>query len=111
MKSICNLFMMAVFSLSLGLAGCVKEDPAKPLEIDWSRTAKIEGTFLINWDVSSLDPLDQVYSPPDITNESFVVTIDYWDLISRVGGTYYLPKKHIIYVFYVGITRGKTTPP
>ena len=105
MKSVCNLFMMAVFALSLGLSGCVKEDPAKPLEVDWSRTATIKGTLLVEGDIFSAVPKWSAPVPyRGLTDfrEVFIVSIDYNYLVSRSEGRYYLPKEKISYSLITG---------
>ena len=47
MKRVFLFFVTAVITLSLGLTGCVKEDPAKALEVDLNRTATIDGRVLV----------------------------------------------------------------
>ena len=101
MKSACNLIMMAVFVLSLGLSGCVEEDPAKPLEVDWSRTATLKGKILINEDISTGKP--QRWTSPNITNQYFVVTMDYSELITTATGVYFLPNEKIDYNRNTGV--------
>lgn len=87
---------MAAIVLSLGLSGCAKEDPANALDVDMNRTATINGTILVNADITKA-PADQKYSAPAITNESFIVTVPYSALNSGAAGTYVLPKDKITY--------------
>jgi hypothetical protein len=92
MKSVSSLFVMAVVALSLGVSGCAKEDPAKPLEVDWNRTGTVKGTILINPDITKAAD-EQKYSAPAITSSNFVVSIPYADLNAGAGGTYIIKDK------------------
>jgi len=93
MKSVCNLFIMAVFALSLGLSGCAKEDPAKPLDIGSFKTATVEGTILYITDVTT-GTTQKYSSPPTLEINA---SIPYSALKSGATGTYYIPKKDITY--------------
>ena len=96
MKSVSKFYAMAAVALSLGLSNCAKEDPAKPLEIDQTRTATIKGVVLINADITKA-PADQKYSAAPIKATDFVVTIPYDAFNSGASGTYFLPKDKINY--------------
>jgi len=102
MKRVFIFCATAFFTLSLGLSGCVQEDPAKPLEVDWNRTATIKGTFLIADEVSNTT-YTTPYSP-DFSNfsEAFLVKIPYRYLNSNLTGEYMLPKENIGYSVYDG---------
>ena len=96
MKNVSNFMVLAVIMLSLGLVSCVKEDPAKPLDVDWTRTAVVKGTLLYNTDLNK--PLsEQKWSAPAITSDAFVVTVPYSSLNSGASGTYRVPNKDISY--------------
>lgn len=52
--------MALAATLTLGLTSCTKEDPASPLVIDMQKTATVEGTLLVNPDITKA-PADQKY--------------------------------------------------
>ena len=89
MKRVYIFLVTAMVSLSFGLTGCAEEDPAKPLDVDWSRTATVKGQILIQ------DGQELRY--PDLTNEDFIVGIPYSCFKSGVGGMFTIPADKIIY--------------
>ena len=96
MKKVVNLFVAAAMGLPLVFSSCAKEDPAKPLEVNWNRTAVLKGTLLINADITK-DRADQKLSAPSITRDAFFVSIPYSSLNSEAEGDYILPKDKIEY--------------
>ena len=103
MITVFKFFAPAMLALALILGGCAKEDPAKPLEVDWNRTAVVTGWFSVNADITK-DRDQQKFSAPSVDNMSvgdlFVVTLPYSSLNSGASGTYVLPKNKIVYNDY-----------
>jgi len=95
MKRVFSFFAATVIILSTGMNSCTK-DTAKPLEVDWNRTATVKGAVLVNSDVTKITS-EQVYAAADITVDNFIVTIDYGELTTGASGTYTLPKDKILY--------------
>jgi len=103
MKRVFSFFTVTALVLLVSLNGCVQEDPAKPMEIDWSRTATLKGVVMVNSDVTKVSS-DQVWRAADITSDNFIVTINYPDLANGATGVYTVPKENIVYTKSDGYT-------
>jgi len=98
MKKVSIFLAVAFVATALGFTGCASEDPAKPLEVDWNRTAVLKGTILINADISKVRADQKLSAPPTtFDKEAFIVSIPYSSLNSGASGTYILPKEKIVY--------------
>ena len=95
MKRIFSFFSVTAIILSSSLNSCT-HDTAKPLEVDWNRTATVKGVVLVNSDVSVITS-EQMYTAADISANNFRVEIDYADLVTGASGTFFLPKNKITY--------------
>ena len=88
MKKVNLIFASAAFALSVGLSGCAKEDPAKPLEINLNKTATIKGTVLYVENHSVTEP---TYKAAPISGSDIKIKIPYSDLNSLyMGYDYYI---------------------
>ena len=97
MKSICNLFLMAVFALSLGLVSCDEEgDPAKPYELDWSKKAILKGKIEMIDDQGDPTPIG-AFTTDGSLEDYFIVSIPFEQLFSDIPGDYILPASKIAY--------------
>ena len=92
MKRVCIFFAVATVAIALSLTGCSKEDPAKPLEVDLNRTARVEGNILYNTDIT-ISP--QKWSAP--SSLTIIASVPYSDLNAGAKGTYYIPSTKITY--------------
>ena len=97
MKKLFSFCAVTITVLSLGLSSCTKEDPAKPLEVDWNRTGTVEGTILY---VNDETTTPKKYAAPSSLEIS--ATIPYSDLNSGASGTYSIPKSNITYTGSTG---------
>ena len=94
MKRVFSFFAATTFLLSIGLSSCVKEDPAKPMEINWNKTGVVTGKLLYVNDMSVANP---EYKAPPQKDIEILATIPYNAIVSGVTGTYVIPKEKISY--------------
>jgi len=90
MKRVYIFLATAIVGLSFGLTGCVQEDPAKPFDIDWSRTATVTGKiFITNGSIYQV--------PYNMDSKDFIVSVPYRSFNSGASGRYRLPNDRIVY--------------
>ena len=94
MKKVNLIFASAVFALTVGLSGCAKEDPAKPLEINKNQTATFTGKVLY---INNTALTPQTWAAPALTSSDFMVTIDYKELNPLASGTYVVGNENVKY--------------
>ena len=96
MKKVISFFAATTFMLSIGLSSCVKEDPAKPIEIDWTKTGTVTGKLLY---VNDPDAANPVYKAPSGNDIEIYATILYSAIAPGMGlsGSYVIPKEKISY--------------
>jgi len=70
------------------------EDPAKPIEIDWTKTGTVTGKLLY---VNDLNITNPVYKAPPGNDIEIYATIPYDDIVPGISGTYVIPKEKIKY--------------
>ena len=96
MKKVISFFAATTFMLSIGLSSCVKEDPAKPIEIDWTKTGTVTGKLLF---VNDLNDPNPKYKAPSDSDIEIYATILYSAIAPGMGlsGSYVIPKEKITY--------------
>jgi len=109
MKKALNFFAGTALLLSVGLFGCLKEDPAKQLEVDWNKTGIVSGKILYVNDVSGTPPYK--YEAPRAQDVALRAIVAYSDFVDGAGGVYQIPNDKITYdpatgVFTVEVPTG-----
>jgi len=85
MKKFLYFFCATAMVLSLGLSSCVKEDPARPLEVDLSKTATVQGRILFNTDLTLTEP---VLTAPSAANVTITARINYSSIVNGGSGVH-----------------------
>ena len=104
MKKVFCFFAAAAIGLPLMLSSCAKEDPAKPLEVNLSKTGTFKTTILA---VTNTTVTPQTYAAAPITKENIVATVLLRQLNPGLGAsntsTYLVPNSDIDYNASTGV--------